>query len=345
MHWDEYAQRFRAAAVDAGRDPAYVEQCLSYAERLVRRKVPIVYDDEHLAALLGYDLDYVLGAVHATPRFYRTFSVRKHNGGRRSISEPLPSLKEIQYWILRNILSQLKPSRFAKGFVEGFSIKDNARFHRRQPRVLSLDLKDFFPTVRRPRVYGIFRSFGYSASVSWLFSRLCTLDEVLPQGAPTSPALSNAVASTLDGRLGGFARSWNLRYTRYADDITFSGSFKPGAVIRFVRKVVAEEGFELNEEKTRLMGRHERQEVTGIVVNEGMRAPRDVRRRIRQVAYFVERYGLSGHLDHIDDRRAHYSQHILGVANHVRFVHEADRDALRLFELLRPVSLSEKRAR
>ncbi len=213
------------------------------------------------------------------------------------------------------------------------SIKDNARFHRAQLKVLSLDLKDFFPTVKRYRVYGIFRSFGYSQPVSNLLARV-SLENVLPQGAPTSPAITNLICRSLDNRLAGFAIKHKLRYTRYADDITFSGEFSAGALVTLVRRVVENEGFSLNESKTRLMGPHQRQEVTGIVVNHHMQAPREMRRDLRKAIHYIEQCSINGHLNHIGETRRHYVKHLIGIANFVLHINPKDRDAIKALQIL-----------
>ncbi len=340
MEWSEYVERFSNEALSSGHGEEYVAICLRYARTLFSNGMPIIYDDRHFARLVGYQYEFVRRAAYGAPYFYRRFSVKKIRGGLRRIAEPLPSLKEIQRWILDNILTAAEPSRYAKGFVKGRSVKDNARFHRNQPKVLSMDVKDFFPSIGRERIYALFRLFEYSQPASNLLARLCSLDGSLPQGAPTSPAISNLVARRLDMRLAGFALKRQLRFTRYADDITFSGEFHPGQVVRFARRVLKEEGFELNEAKTRLVERHQRQEVTGVVVNEHMQAPRSSRRALRQAMHYIEKYGLNSHLDHTRNHRANYVRHLLGVANFIQFVNPDDASATaamtRLRALLRP---------
>ena len=281
-------------------------------------------------------LNYVIAAAYSENKFYRQFKVRKKSGGERVIHEPLPSLKEIQRWVLENILYVSQPSRYTKGFVPKLSIKDNARFHRAQRKVLSLDLKDFFPTVKRHRVYGLFHSFGYSQPVANLLARLCTLENVLPQGAPTSPAITNLICRSLDKRIAGFALKHKLRYTRYADDITFSGEFNVGALITLVRSIVESEGFTLNENKTRLMEAHQRQEVTGIVVNHHLQAPRKMRRELRKAIHYIEQYGLNSHLNQIGETRRNYIKHLVGIATFIIHINPKDRDAIRALQLLRP---------
>ena len=321
MNWDEYEARFKDAARARDCPEQYVDQCLHYARPLIAQGLPPIYNLQHLSLLVGYDESYIRGCAYCSEKFYRRFHIAKRSGGLRTIDEPLPSLKDIQRWVLGNVLSRLTVSRFAKGFVAGRDIKENARFHRAQPVVLSLDIRDFFPSIQRHRVYGIFRSLGYSQEVSNILGRVCTRDNQLPQGAPTSPALSNLFARRIDRRLARYARSQKLRYTRYADDITLSGQLRPGAVISMVERVLADEGLQLNHSKTRAMQQHQRQEVTGIVVNNKLDFPRDIRRRLRQATYYIEHFGLSSHLSHTMEKRARYLDHLIGLISTVLYVH------------------------
>lgn len=346
MTWDEYVSRFTAGAAALGHDRDYVVQCLRYARHLHERKMPVIYDQDDLARQVGYQVEYVRGASSNSKRFYREFEIPKASGGHRLIREPLPSLKEIQRWILDNILAHVPVSRFAKAYQTGVSILDNARFHRRQNLVVRMDVKDFFPSISAKRIFQVFRSFGYTRSVSWTLTRLCTFRGSLPQGAPTSAALSNIVCHRLDRRLSGYCVRRKIRFTRYADDLTFSGDFGVGDLHWFARRVLQEEGLELNDAKTRVMRPHQRQLVTGIVVNSRkMQAPRELRRRLRQIVFFVEKHGVDGHLRHIAENRARYVHHVLGVANHILFINPGDRDALRAKELFSPFAADARRLR
>lgn len=327
MKWQNYSKRFRRGARKAGRDEDYIKRCLSYAKALYRKGLPITYDQEHLALLCGYSIEYLRKVSNAQTCSYRNFRIRKVSGGWRKIAEPLPSLKEIQRWILDNILYKCEASRFAKAFLPGRSIRGNARFHRNQPMVLSLDIEDFFSSISASKVYGLFWRMGYCKPVTTMLTQLCTLNGNLPQGAPTSPALSNLVSLRLDRRLSSYALKNRIRYTRYADDLTFSGNFNPGSVIRMVERVLLDDGLRLNVEKTRLMQRHNRQEVTGIVVNKKMQAPRSVRRKLRQDLYYIEKHGLDSHMEATNKVQANYVNHLRGIANFILFVNHADRSA------------------
>jgi RNA-directed DNA polymerase len=220
---------------------------------------------------------------HATQERLRNYRYSQHprdHGPPRVIERPKQRLKEIQRWVLNEILLWIPVHDAAHGFVRGRSARTHAARHLQQRVVTRLDLEDFFAAVSAGRVYGIFRTAGYPEAVAHTLTGLCTntvplthnveghfrlarrlATPHLPQGAPTSPALANLAAYRLDCRLAALGP----RYTRYADDLVFSGeAVVPAAIAR----IAAEEGFRVNHRKTRVMGRGSRQLVTGIVVNE-----------------------------------------------------------------------------
>lgn len=326
--WKSYVLRFRHKAKSTGSDDEYIAKCLSYARNLWNQGVPVIFDADHLCKLVGYNPKYLLGASNSPRHFYRSFTVPKKSGGRRRIDEPLPSLKEIQHWILREILDKISPSVFAKAFRADTSIKDNAKFHRAQQIVLMLDIKDFFHSIKFSRIYGVYHQIGYTKPVAVALSNLSLLNGALPQGAPTSPALSNLVCRRLDARIAGYCLKRGLRYTRYADDIAISGNFKAIELINFVSSVATEDGFILNGEKTRVLEHCQRQQITGVVVNDILRAPRDVRDELRQHVYYIEKFGLASHMDRCGLYKANFPMHLGGLAAHVLSIDPLDRDAL-----------------
>jgi RNA-directed DNA polymerase len=334
MDWFQYVKQFKQQAKKVGFDGDYVHRCLTYANNLYQKGLPIIYDQRHLSLLVGYSADYIYKASNSPQHFYRYFEIPKHTGGVREIAEPLPSLKEIQKWILTNILYRCDPSKFAKAYVPKRSIRENARFHRRQPMVLSLDVENFFGSISSAKVYRFYNKLGYCKSVATILTELCTLDRSLPQGAPTSPAISNLLSLRIDHRLSGYALKNRIRYTRYADDLTFSGKFDVGTLINLVINVLTDAGLSLNVKKTRLMLGHNRQEVTGIVVNEKMQAPREVRSKLRQAIYYIEKYGLDSHMEFTSETRANYINHLRGIANFILFVNPKDTGAKHAFEIL-----------
>lgn len=335
QEFERYERDFRLQAQRLRRSSLVIDSCLRYARPLVERGVPVIYSGQDFALRVGYVADFLYAASAVPNHFYRTFSVKKAAGGSRQISEPLPSLKEVQKWILINILEQTDVSRFAKAFVRRSSIRENARFHRGQPLVLSLDIQDFFPGVRSKKVFQIFREIGYSTPVSGLLTGLCTLNGCLPQGAPTSPALSNLALRRFDRRLSSYCIKSGLRYTRYADDITVSGELRANQVISLVKAALADEGLVLNGDKTRLMGRHQQQEVTGVVVNDRVRSAREFRREIRQAVHYIKKFGVDGHLAKIAERRSSYLDHLIGQVSHTLFLEPTDSEMKAALAFLR----------
>lgn len=252
---------------------------MKYAKKLYDKRLPIIFNQEHLCLLLGYKKQYVYSVSNSPADFYRYYKIPKKNGNFRQISEPLPSLKEIQKWILDNILVNVDTSVYAKAYIKKKSIKDNARFHRKQKVLLSLDIKNFFDSISSDKIFDLFWNLGYKEDVVVMLTNLCCLNGSLPQGAPTSPMLSNIVLEDFDNEIGLYTMEQKIRYTRYADDMTFSGDFHPGKIISKVKRQLNDLGLKLNDEKTRTRGRGQRQEVTGIVVNEKMQLPRPERKR------------------------------------------------------------------
>jgi len=335
MDWQTYSDKFQIKAREAQFGEDDIDKCLQYASNLFSKDLPIIYDQRHLSLLVGYDERFLIKISNSSGRFYRNFKIPKKSGGQREIAEPLPSLKEIQGWILNEILYKCSVSRFAKAYVPGRSIKENARFHAKQNVVLTIDIEDFFGSIKFGKILAFYRNLGYSKPVAVMLANLSCLNGCLPQGAPTSPALSNLVTLRLDYRIFGFSRKYKIRYTRYADDLTFSGDFEPGMVIKFVRQVLNDEKLQINEDKIRARYQHQRQEVTGVVVNRKLQAPRELRRSLRQAVYFIEKYGLASHLQATENQRANHIKHLLGIANFILFINPKDGETQKYAETLK----------
>jgi hypothetical protein len=243
---------------------------------------------EELARRLGWDP----AALSALRPRYREIMVPKRSGGKRRLCVPDDRLKALQRCILHRLLARLKCHAAATGFQRGQSIVTHARRHAGQAVVVRLDVKDFFPATAAGRVYTYLRKIGWDRPAAGLLTRLCTHRGGLPQGAPTSPRLSNLVNHRLDCRLAGMAAKLGIGYSRYADDITLSFPDDDCRLvrylIRFVRRVAHEAGYRLHgSKKLRIRRRHQQQRVTGLVVNQGVRLPREVRRRLRAVEHHL----------------------------------------------------------
>ena len=243
---------------------------------------------------------------------YIRFTIPKRSGGTRLISKPKTSLQRAQQWVQDNILHNQPLHPAAMAFRPGVSIVDNARLHSASQIVVRLDLKDFFPTITFARIRGLFESFGYNPGVATVLSLLCTdcprvivsFDEqnhivpvgnrALPQGACTSPALANLTTRSLDRRIQGYATKAGWVYSRYADDLVFSTKLEaasPHRLVRGISAVISDEGFVVNEGKTRIMRAPNRQTVTGLLVNQEVGL---TRRDLRRIRAFLHRCSVQG---------------------------------------------------
>lgn len=206
--------------------------------------------------------------VYQKSQFYHNFEIPKRDGGKRLIAAPTKDLKRVQKNILNNVLYQFKPHINCYGFIKNKSIFSNASKHRNKEIIFNTDIKDFFNTITSKRIQGLLEKLGFSKDVAYLITELCTFNRHLPQGAPTSPHISNLICHTLDKRLTGLAKKMNVEYSRYADDITFSGSKIPRSITKLIEKIVRKEGFKLARDKTRFLSKANRQVVTGLIVNQ-----------------------------------------------------------------------------
>ena len=228
--------------------------------------------------------------LSAVPIKYQQFQIPKRNKGVRKILAPVAELKKIQRQILRRVLGGLKIHPCATGFCRGHSIVSNALPHVGKAAIVRMDLKDFFPSTPAKRVKLFFEAIGWSSESADLLTRLCTHDGALPQGAPTSPKLSNLLNQHLDARLARLAEALHASYTRYADDITYSLEEDSAGAIRhlvhFTAIVAREEGYQVHQrEKLYVRRKKDRQVVTGLVVNERINLPREIRRWLRSVEH------------------------------------------------------------
>jgi RNA-directed DNA polymerase len=278
--------------------------------QLKRHDLPVWKTEEDLANALGISLKELwFFAIHREKErrpHYVTFAIPKRSGGKRLIMAPKRRLKSIQRKLLAVLVEKLPLSENAHAFRRGRSIRTGAEPHVGKRFVLKLDLKDFFPSVTCARVRGLLVAYGYSYPVATTLAVVMTEAERQPvevdglvfhvpvgqrhciQGAPTSPGICNALLLRLDHRLAGLAKKRGLVYTRYADDLTFSGEVDRTAAHKFrtvVNRIVSEEGFLINPDKTRLMGQGSRQTVTGVVVNRTLGLSRQERRRLRATAH------------------------------------------------------------
>ncbi len=323
-------------------------------DRLAANGLPPLVTPTDLAAWLGLAparlawlihrfSDLQVPAVHQAAHYHYRW-IAKRSGGERLIEAPKPLLKAVQEKILREILDKVPPHTAAHGFRPGRSIVTNAHPHVGQRVLVKVDLQNFYPSVSYSRVVAIFRSLGYSREVSTWLARLTTtklpldfvrqsrkqkkwspyLSRHLPQGAPTSPALANLSAFALDLRLAGLARTFSARYTRYADDLSFSGD---GSLVRglrvflpLVHRIIRNCRFVPHPDKGKILRSQMRQVVTGVVVNARTNIRRADFDRLKALLHNCAQLGPAS-----QNRAAHphFAYHLLGRIAHVRALNPA----------------------
>jgi RNA-directed DNA polymerase len=324
MEFTQYKNSFTKEAQNLGYTEQTIKHCLNYAAVLFSNHVPIIYNTSHLSGLVGYKKEYLKKAILYPNSFYRDFQILKKNGNKRQISEPLPSLKEIQLWILKNILYKVPVSPFAKAYKPNISLIENLKFHKNQPKVFTLDLENFFPSIKIQAIEKIFIGLGYSRLVSKMLSKLCTREGVLPQGAPTSPYLSNLIFKNADAEIANFCKQREIRYTRYADDLSFSGDFDENELLTKITEIIENLNLKINPDKTKLMTPNNRQTVTGIVVNEKPQVVFHKRNELRQAMYYIKKFGFDEHREYKEINQANYLEHLLGKIDFVLQINPKD---------------------
>jgi RNA-directed DNA polymerase len=324
MDFTHYKDAFIREASKNSFSEQNIQRCLDYAAVLFSNNVPVIYNSSHLSALVGYKKEYLKKASLYPKYFYRDFEITKKNGSKRSISEPLPSLKEIQIWILRNILYNIPISPFAKAYKPNSGLIENLKFHKKQPKVFTLDLENFFPSISIKSIEKVFLAVGYSRMIARLLAKLCTREETLPQGAPTSPYLSNLIFKNADDIISKFCVERKIRYTRYADDLSFSGDFDEKELLEKITVIVENLNLHINTAKTKLMMPNVRQTVTGIVVNEKPQVAFHKRNELRQAMHYIKKFGIDEHREYKEINQKNYLEHLLGKINFVLQINPRD---------------------
>lgn len=287
-----------------------------------KKKVPSIKDIIHFSTLIGVPSQEIYKYSTLTERYYKKKKILKKNGGIRILTIPCDDLKKVQKWILKEILYTIEVDESANGFITNRSIVTNAKKHLHQNVVYNLDLENFFPTIKIHSIYTIFKKLGYEKEICTLLSKLCTYNNQLPQGAPTSPYLSNIVLKKLDNRLKKFSQKMDINYSRYADDLTFSGNKISKATRKFIKEIIESEGFKINLSKERIAFRNNRQEVTGLIVSGNkLSVPRGKERYLRQQIYFCKTKGVFDNLLFQEKEEvSNYREHLYGLAQFIKMV-------------------------
>jgi RNA-directed DNA polymerase len=214
----------------------------------------------------------------------------------------------------------------------------NVKIHENNKYLLKIDLKDFFPSIKINWVMQVFKELGYENYVAFYLASLCCFDGKLPQGAPSSPAISNIVAIHLDRRLYRLAKKFNLNYSRYADDMAFSGDKIDGCFIHYVCDIINNCGFSVNENKIRMYKDRGSKIITGISLATGVpRITRSYRRELEQQLYYIKKFGLKGHINHNKIRKANYLESIIGKINFWLMVEPENSFAKEMYEFVKKI--------
>ncbi|MGI6264078.1 MAG: reverse transcriptase domain-containing protein [Acutalibacteraceae bacterium] len=304
-----------------------------FLKHRVREGTPFLYDTHQLAAFLQMDRRRLFALTRTIDRQYRVVSLPKKNGGARLLHVPGGQLKSVQRIILRRILWTLPVSSYATAYAPGRTLRQGAAPHVGKRYLLKLDITGFFDNIRFSQVYGAaFSTHRFPRQIGAMLTSLCCHEDVLPQGAPTSPALSNLVMRRFDDYVGEWCAQRGVSYTRYCDDMTFSSDKPLYGVYQKVRYLLEKMGFSLNEDKTRFVTNTCRQTVTGLTVNEKVTVDRQYKRQLRQEVYYALKNGAANAVAYagraaffgeegVDVHR--YRAHLLG---RVRYVLQVEPD-------------------
>lgn len=304
------------------RSTAFIKTTLAYADHLLAQDLPVIFSAKHFALVFDLPLFELRNIIDFRENYYTFYPIRKRRGGVRQLSVPFSNIKGIQNWVNKMILSKVALHDAAMGFRAGRSIKQNAAPHSGKKFLLNIDLLKFFDSITEFQVYKVFADLGYANNLALDLARICTVplsedyyhtfsegDQVLfkkrfeneigvlPQGAPSSPMLSNIIAYQLDVELSVFAKAKGCTYTRYADDISFSAN-DYGSLPNFneLRIIIRAAGFFVNWEKAKIFKAGQRQLVTGVTVTHGINIPKAYRKDVGRHIHFCLKYGPEAHL-------------------------------------------------
>ena len=286
---------------------------------------------------LGFSAKTLYGLSNNLDKHYRNIFIPKHDGSKRKLSIPDLILKRVQRSIADNILADYPISRYAMAYTQGSSVQKNASLHVGKQKILKLDIDGFFDHITYSTVKDcVFCKENYSEPIRILLTMLCYYKESLPQGAPTSPAITNIIMYDFDEKIGKYCEENNISYTRYCDDMTFSGDFEEKAVISVVKDELRKLGLFLKNRKTAVIPNTKRQTVTGIVVNEKIGLTKEYKNKIRQEIYYIKKYGIDGHLSKIGEpNKQHYLNSLKGRVAFVLQTLPDDEEFLRYKEFLK----------
>lgn len=335
---------FTRIALEAGHTEAFIDDCITYAKNLEAKGLPVIFSIFHLSQLLDVDIRNLIDFRSFYYKFYR---IKKKNGkGFRQIVVPYSNLKAVQRFINDEILNKIPSHNCAYGFKKNKSILHNATPHKNAKAILNIDLLKFFDSISERRVSGIFKAMGYSKNLSVVLAQLTTVvlpsdyldtfsdkeikgykrliidgEPVLPQGAPTSPALSNLILYRVDKRLHALAIKRGVEYSRYADDITFSGDIEKLPKLTLIARILKDEGFNINWDKVGIYKKGRKQMVTGLTVSNDVHVHRTFKKEVKKHIFCCRKFGVAEHLKFLNiEKTGFYKEWLLGKINYIKSI-------------------------
>ncbi|SDI77030.1 RNA-directed DNA polymerase [Chryseobacterium taeanense] len=367
---------FILEAEKQGKSKEYIDVCVEYIKKLDSNGFPVIFSLHHLAQEIGVQYKYLRFLIgendnkyeHKYKR-YNYFSIKKKRNGYREIMAPSKDLKYIQKWILLNILYVYKLEDCCKGFMPNQGILNNAIVHENSEKILKVDLLKFYDSITFDRVVQVFESVGYIKNLAISIAKIVTasnresywncFDEysklklssirnaktpVLPQGAPTSPMLANIIATNLDKKIINLSKKLNFRYSRYADDLTFSVKKNEGVLpySKLIIKLIESEGFFVNPSKTIIKKKGQRQYVTGLTVTSDVNLSKKYRKEIFKHLHYCRKFGVNNHLERNKDfRKYNIIQFHDWLFGHICYTNSINKDvANKMFDIFRKINWS-----
>lgn len=316
--------KYKESALASNHSNEFISETIEYANFLSLKNLPVLFSLPHLCLASAVSIKNTLEICNSSRiEYYKRFKIKKRRGGYRTIQTPTNELKYLQKWILRNILEKVPSHKSCTGFDKLSSIKKNAEIHLNAECILKIDLLRFFDSINEKRIYGIFKSFGYQNNLCVSLAKICTIKQnetfyntfkknednlkqyllskdegILPQGAPTSPKLANLILRNLDERLERLCSKYNVNYSRYADDLTFSGKKENLLYLKkIIYKIIYSENLFANIGKTKFIVRGNPYLVTGLSVhNEEVKVIRRKKKEIEHHLYHCIKNGVIVHL-------------------------------------------------
>jgi len=329
----------------------FLADIIDYDSKLRNKNLPIIYSLPHLCLVAGVNIKNIFKICKSNRiSEYKRFKLRKKRGGFRVIQTPTDELKYLQKWVLINILEKVPSHSSCKGFDKSMSIKQNAEVHLNKESILKIDLLRFYDSINEKRVYGVFKQIGYHPNLAVSLSKICTIvpDEqflksfkkkelelknsitqksegLLPQGAPSSPKISNLISISLDNRLSKLALKNELAYSRYADDITFSGSIEVLKKIKAtIYRIIKDENLFINYSKTKLLIKGNPFFVTGLSVNnDHVTIPQKRKIDIEHHLFHCIKNGVEAHISKCEIKNKNFKDWLLG---NIAFVFSVEKE-------------------